>query len=323
MTASSTRTASTKKRSIAAVLNRLSASVRGQIFLCNLDAGIKASLVDPKSVADMFGRITASQLRNKHEDDILGHLATILQQPTRRLVLRNDRTSSFREFCNGDPLVTVMRQATFSSWYADPAALISGHAFSTHGPGASTTKYRLSAATNPICWVAPTHAFPSPAAFKRDAETARDSLGLVHHGKGASLVSFVFQPPAKHCYRPTAIESIPNARFRQHDPLNPSESRWGFTVDLARLDAAAGGSAITGLPELLLPTFRVADCHNVTFFISAKHFLTATQPLMTKSSFCIFCGEKLFRMLSPAFGERSIHETHSRARRGIRSIHSA
>lgn len=266
MTASSARTASAKKRSIAAVLNRLSASMRGQIFLCNLDGGIKYSLVDANSVADVFCRITASQLRNKHEDDILGHLASVLQHPTRRLVLRNDRTSSFPDFCNGDPLVTVMRQTTFFSWYADPAALISGHAFSTHAPGASTSKYRPSAATNPICWVAPTHAFPSPAVLKRDAETARDSLGLVHHGKGVSLVSFVFHPPSEHCYRPTAIESIPNARFRQQDPLNPSESRWGFTVDLARLDVATGGSAITGLPELLLPTSKVADCHNVTFF---------------------------------------------------------
>ncbi len=261
-----TRTISAQKRVIGTILNRLSASLRGQIFLCNLDASIENGLVDAKAVSGAFATVMPGCIRDKHEDDLLGHLRTVLQHPAQNLMLQHDQSPALTDFANSKPLVTVMRREDFETWYADPSDLISGHDFANRIPGSSTNKFSLSSTTNPVCWVAPTNAFSARAPLEKDAEAARDMLGLVHRGKQVSLVSLHFIPKSDRCFRPTAIESIPNARFRQLDPDHPLETRWGFTVDLELLDTTLPTVSLTGKPELVFPKIRLIDCMFVSFF---------------------------------------------------------
>jgi len=248
------------------ILDRLTASLRGQIFLCNLDAGITSGLIDAGSVYRVLKTVKARDVTRMHDSDLLGHLKALLQHPSANLMLRNDRTAHFSDFACGEPLVTTMRREDFDAFYAHSADLIGGHAFAVRTVGSSTVRFRPSATTNPVVWVAPRRCFVSRTIVQSDAEAVRDTLGLVHHGKRVPLVAMHFQPPSDSCFRPTAIEAMPNPRFRQNDPLAVGELRWGATVNLDLLDVASSGASVAGMPELALSRVGINTCSNVEFF---------------------------------------------------------
>lgn len=60
------------------VINRLTASIRGQIFLCNLSTGLDSWAIDPIAVRDIFDRIGATLgVDSMDEDDLLGALRVL------------------------------------------------------------------------------------------------------------------------------------------------------------------------------------------------------------------------------------------------------
>jgi len=246
------------------VILRLSASIRGQIFLCNLDAAIDEGLIAPLAVANALAKVKVRDIKLMHDMDLLGHLKGILQDPTIGMMLKHPRNSIYDEFLDGEHLVTVIRKVDFENYYSDPADLINGHAFDKIPAGAWTRLYRNSATTNNIFWAAPVSKF-DPDVLVRHAELARDELGLVHHKKEVELVSLHFKPSIANCYRPTIIEALPNSRFRQLNPNEPNETRWGFTVDLALLDAPPPTGNISGKPELVFSKVLLKDCNVFAF----------------------------------------------------------
>jgi hypothetical protein len=205
-----------------------------------------------------------------HEEDLLGHLKHVLQSPTANLALQHNRSAALDTFLQADQLITVMSWKDFEVYYADPAEMISGHNFAHKVIGAHTPRFRVSARTNWACWVAPKHAFGTTAITTQDAERARDTLGLVHIGKNRELVALHFETPRRVCYRPTAVDGLSNARFRQIDPGNPHEGRWGRTVDLSLLDLWTPGASIGGVPELLIPEMLLKDCSHASFYYLGK-----------------------------------------------------
>ncbi len=253
------------------VLNRLTASIRGQIFLCNLSAGLDSSAIDPIAVRDIFDRIGAVLgVDSMHEDDLLGALRDHIRRMRPDHSVRNDRSAHFDHFSDGDALLSVMRAVDFSTYYADSMTTISGHDSSPARPGSSTRNYRSIASTTVMTWVAPRRAFTDPGITEKDAEGVRDQLGLVHYGRGVALVAMHFYPTVKNCYRPTVFEAVPNARFRYISPQTSSESRWGYTVNLASLDSVEIGDDIKGTPELTMRAVAIADCNDVEFFQLGK-----------------------------------------------------
>ena len=249
-----------------ALLMRLTASVRGQLFLCNLDAAIQATLIDPTDVSRAIATIKLRDIKFMHEQNLLGHLRARFQDASFGLILKHQRFAIFDDFLSGKPVVTVMRRVDFEGYYADPSDLITGHDFAKSVVGSSTNRFRPSATTNQVFWAAPSSAFSPSATLEKDAEHTRDALGLVHLGKRLPLVALHFVPPRDRCYRPTAIEAIPNARFRQIDPGIPGEDRWGITIDLALLDVADAAATISGKPELIFSRVRLADSVVHAFF---------------------------------------------------------
>lgn len=255
-----------KRKRVRAVLDRLSASIRGQIFLCNMDAGIQLGLLAANRISKAISTIKLRDINVMHENTLLGHLKGVLQDPVGGLILQNDRSSAMPPFAAGKPLVTVITRKDFEQFYAYPPDLISGHDFANYVPGAYTTRFGSLAATKGFFWAAPTSSFSSSFGLTRTAEVPRDALGLVHYGKGIALVALHLTPPPTACYRPTVLEANPNARFRQNNPNAPHETRWGFTVDLALLDGASPPASISGKPELLLAGFPLNQCASVMFY---------------------------------------------------------
>lgn len=252
------------------ILDRLSASIRGQIFLVNLDAGISDDLIKADLVSLALRGVRTRDIASMHEEDLLGHLKHVLQSPTANLVLQNDCSAALDTFLRADRLITVMSWKDFETYYADPAEMISGHDFARKVIGAYTPRFRVSARTNWVCWVAPKHTFSTTDTITRDAELSRDTLGLVHIGKNRELVALHFETPRRVCYRPTALEGLPNARFRQIDPGTPHEGRWGRTIDLSLLDLWTPGASIGGVPELLIPEVLLKDCSHASFYYLGK-----------------------------------------------------
>lgn len=252
------------------ILRRLSASIHGQIFLLNLDAGIADGLIKADLVSLALKVLRTRDINLMHEKQLLGRLKQILQSPTATLALQHDHSADMDTFLKGDHLITAMSWQDFKTWYDDPAAMISGHDFARKVIGAHTIRFRVSAKTRWFCWVAPKYAFGATDTITRDAERARDALGMVDVGKSQELVALHFETPRRVCYRPTAVEALRNTRFRQIDPGTPHEGRWGRTVDLALLDSWTPGASIGGVPELLIPELLLKDCSHVSFYYLGK-----------------------------------------------------
>ena len=253
-------------KSVRRILEKLAGSLRGQIFLCNLDMGLRASMVQAGAVTNALNKVKMADIRLMHENNLLGHISSHLHSSAAALLLQNPRGSDYTAFASGGLAVSVLRRVDFETYYADPSDLISGHDFSKSTPGSSTLLFKRVAATNARFWAAPVSTFGPISIVENDAEKCRDLLGLVHYGRNVPLVAIHLLPPPNTCYRPTVIEAIPNARFRQLDPMTTPENRWGYTVDLELLNRNAVGARIFGMPELVFARASLADCGPVKFF---------------------------------------------------------
>jgi hypothetical protein len=258
------------RRKLEKILERLSGSTLGGIFLCNLEAALHSKLVDSARARAAFDTVDLKTVRKLRASQLLGHLKPTLQDPLRGLILQNDSTRHLDEFSPNKLLVTVMPHDTFDNYYAHPGDAMKGHdftgrLFASRVPGATTSRFALSAVTKPFAWVAPTSALPSVPYTTQTAEQVRDALGLVHFGKKTHLVALVFEPPTgSNCYRPTVVDANPNSRFRQINPEMPAPQKWGTTVDLDLLDRAPNLRApISGSPELTLSGVKLSGCGTV------------------------------------------------------------
>lgn len=231
-------------------LDRLLASTRGQIFLVNLHDALP--MLDATPVREALESVDTRRTKKMPETSYLTYLRDRLQDPIHELVLLNERTC-FTEFAPDGWIANVFSRDTFDSRYRDPKASISGHkAVLTHHPGEELIGIRPNVSTRDPFWIAPCSAVTPPTTLESDAETARDLLGLVHFRHNTALVSMrlKFAKPMK-VYKPTVIEANPNARFRQRDPIDPAETRWGKTVNLSSLSVDPILKDLGGVPEML------------------------------------------------------------------------
>lgn len=246
-----------------AVLGPLVSSMRGQIFLSNLEAALP--LLPLKSVRDALLSVQTKDARRMHEDDYLPHLRSRLQDLGFGLLL-NIKSPGFAQFSPDGWVVNVLPFVSYQAHYEDPVASLAGHTGLTKTPGTSTSNFRASAATAPFFWIAARAAIAPPEVARSNAQSARDLLGLVHYGMKSDLVAMHLRLTGPVVFRPTAIEANPNARFRHTDPKSPTETRWGRTIHLDLLEFFNPGDEIGGIPELVAYRTRLADCDSVEFY---------------------------------------------------------
>jgi hypothetical protein len=263
------------------LLDRLINSRRGRIFLCNLIAALDELLVDASHLNDALSGDLAEEKLWDSEDDLMECLRTKLRSFTRKLSRGHTSDGVPDEFSKSGPLLSVMSLTDYQSRYEPTVADTSGHDFPDPAkvqhlpPGWVSTQFREGSRRVFPFWVAPARSFAKQLDHN-DAETLRDVLGLVHRGDKVELIAMLFVPPAQQkCYRPTICHAMPNARFMQVHSKQ-SEDRWGFTVDLAKLDALihdAASSAdanLVGKPELVLEEMYLRDCSYVKFVSLGK-----------------------------------------------------
>ena len=103
------------------IINLLSASMRGQIFLCNLQSSLRAPLLDPKCVSSIFSSLNISDFLHKHEDSVLGLLRGKFQDNANKIYLTQDAAKNFYDFCGGGEIVTVITLDDYIDYYSDGA----------------------------------------------------------------------------------------------------------------------------------------------------------------------------------------------------------
>jgi hypothetical protein len=259
-----TRSGNGRER-VAAIVPRLKYSQRGQIFLCNLQAALGIPLIDAEHLCEVLLHEIEDDLDFKHDDELLACLKPFIGMLSRRAWEKRAERGIPPEFAPDELIVTVMRVEDFS-FYRDSEHAASNHDYDTglRNPGWSTERFDPDATTLPYFWAAPLHVLPSPV-DRSAAETVRNHLGLVHHGHGACLMALVLRvPDGQRWFRPTAVEASPNARFLQVHP-HETETRWGFTVDLGKLDIHDVGTSITGAPEIVVDRVTLGHCKRVRF----------------------------------------------------------
>jgi hypothetical protein len=109
--------------------------------------------------------------------------------------------------------------------------------------------------------------------FDERADTARDSLGLVHFGSSAQLIVIVFPSELAETRadrgRPTTVDAQGNPRFLCETSDKAWEPGWGRTADLA-----SPGSMAAGLPERVcgpLPASAAADLDVEVHLLGVVH----------------------------------------------------
>lgn len=256
-----------ERRHLGAVLAPLIHSVRGQIFLTNVADALP--LIDPKNVRRALLTVLPDNAKSMHEVNYLAHLKGILQNPAFGLKLQNEVTS-LGEFAADRWVVNVLPYVTYKARYEDSAAALRGHKPFDAKIGSEAVSFKVGASTAPFWWFAPRSSFPKPITAQQDAQGCRDLLGLVHYDELTPLVAMHMEVTAVQTYRPTIVEANPNARFRQIDPENPMEARWGRTVDLEKISLAKVGDGIGGVPELVAASMRLDAASKVGFFYLGK-----------------------------------------------------
>lgn len=250
-------------RHLHAVLDPLVHSVRGQIFLANfLDA---LPLLGAPELVNALMSIRSRDAKKMHEANYLAHVKATLHKPIFGQLLRNAVTS-FSEFAPDTWVVNILPYPSFKAYYEDPKASMSGHVPFGTTVGTKTNLFRADASTAPFWWIAPRYRFYPKEVPESRAQESRDMLGLVHYEATMPLVAMHISPGPGDFFRPTVVEANPNARFRQVDPFNPSEKRWGRTVDLEKLHTLPKGHDIGGLPELVAKQVRLAGAREVVFY---------------------------------------------------------
>lgn len=269
MTTRTKREARRERAHVSAVLAPLASSMRGQIFLSNLEAALP--LLPATKLRDAFLLVRTSDARRMHEEDYLAHLKLKLQDKSLGLLLTH-KSSAFAQFAPDGWVLNVLPFASYQGYYEDATAALTGHASLSKTPGKSTSVFRTTATTAAVVWIAARSSITPSELSRSNAEGARDLLGLVHYGAKTELVAMHLKLSALDVYRPTVVEANPNARFRHLDPINPTESRWGRTVDLDRLETAGPTDEIGGVSELVVSQTRLQDCAGVEF-----HYLGSTK----------------------------------------------
>ena len=246
-----------------AVLSPLVNSMRGQILLVNLHAGMK--LLRRESIKNALLSIRVSDARRMHEDDYLPHLKLTLQNPSFGLMLQH-RVSSLAVFASDSWIINVLPLPSYVAYYEDPSTAMSGHLAFNSKAGNIQTKFKPSASTAPAWWIAGRESVTPSTIAKSSAQESRDILGLVHYGDNVDLVSMHLELPGCDVYRPTFVEANPNARFRHINPNAPRENRWGGTVHLGKLRSFRPGDDIHGVPELVAAQVKLSNCRSVEFY---------------------------------------------------------
>lgn len=258
------------------VLRALFNSARGKIFICNLVSAAEEPqpLLDrPKlrALADLA--VQWPKLLGR-EEELMGAVRYEALKSKERIGTQHAYEGIPEEFSKRQRLISVITVSDYTAYYAKTRDRIIGFDFvdpKTPPPRDwKGTYFDDTAKTLFPFWAAPTHALPHPPKWD-DAEGIRDALGLVHRGKKKPLIAILFTPPEKHhCYRPTVLDAMPNARFMQRHPHMGKED-WGYTINLATLDAQvenelpADIKSLSGLPELVLDALNLRDCTDVEF----------------------------------------------------------
>jgi len=250
------------KNNITVILQQLGRSEVGNIFLVNLHCCLETNTLVATRVRAALGSVKSSISSSMSPANLLGHLKAVLQRKLFRLHLQINSEKAFAAFAGGGYLVTVMLYDDYDRYYADPSHRTFGHAFALKKPGEKSDRFLSTAKTNKAFWAAPVQEFPDIGLITSKAETARDVLGLAHLGTDKELIALHFIPSPAKCYRPTIVEAIPNSsRFRQTSARYPTETRWGYTVDLAKLESVSGPTDdITGVRELVFEQVLLQEC---------------------------------------------------------------
>jgi len=252
---------SSTRKNITVILQNLSRSEGGKILLLNLNCCLEKNMLVAKRVMTALESVKRSISASMSAANLLGHLKAVLQRRSFGLHLQHNRDDDFLAFASTGYIVTVMLYDDYGRFYADPSHSTYGHAFAHKTPGTKSGSFLSTARTNEVFWAAPVPTFPDPTVVTSNAEAARDILGLVHYGARKELIALHFVPSPARCYRPTVIEAISNSRFRQTSPLYPAEIRWGYTVDMAKLEAGTGPKDdITGVPEFVFEQVLLKEC---------------------------------------------------------------
>lgn len=259
--------ASITRRHLIKIMSPLVSSMRGQILLLNLDVALP--MLEAVAVRAALLSVSPKDASRMHEEDYLPHLKAKLQAPAVGLAFRCKATS-FPDFAPDGWVVNVLPFASYRAYYEHPSAALVGHIALNAKVGNSTGSFSPVASTAPMWWMAARNSVHPPKDVRSDAQAARDALGLVHYGADLELVAMHLQPISPDIYRPTVVEANPNARFRHRDPLNPTESRWGKTIHLDRLETSPASGDIGGVPELVSSQTELKHCTAVEFHYLGK-----------------------------------------------------
>lgn len=256
-----------ERKHLQIVFTPLLHSIRGQLFLINLADALQ--FLDPPSLLNAFQSVRVADAKRMHEADYLSHLKGVLQRPTHRQLLRN-LSASYDAFAADKWVVNVLPYVSYKTYYEDSVAALSGHVPFDAAIGTCATTYKEGSSTAAFWWIAPRSSFPRHATVQSEAQTCRDILGLVHYDDLTPLVAMHIKKDVCRVFRPTVVEANPNARFRQIDPSNPTETRWGRTVNLEKLGNQSVGGEIGGLPELAAERINLSDSTEVSFYYLGK-----------------------------------------------------
>ena len=270
------------------VIDRMLQCTAGQIVACNIVAGIDNGLIRrrlAKEAFDWLGRLAGFQPRYQTPRELVKALVVLrggdFPESVKRLApspefrLRGDATIDPRDLTGS---VSCILPAWLLNRLIAPSDLErlrgEGLVFPSSNQGFRSTatieRWRRMPAVkrrvrfNPNAALGRRHSVVwftrrrdlAAALGRRDrrdsAQRARDSLGLVHHGRGVVLAALHF--PARifehqASARPAFTDAADHRRFRTWPDGRRAQSNrsWGYTVDLHALDR--GAASADGCPE--------------------------------------------------------------------------
>jgi len=263
------------------MLDRLTVSERGRVFICNLEVALREPCLDLKRLGDLLREAISDDELHDREDEMLGRLRREVQHERSGAWLKWKYDGIPPDFAPAGKLFTVMTMKDYYSYYSIPGERGEGYDFPEWPSEArlpftwKSEEFRPSAGRGYHIWVAPTNSYSISGNL---ADRLRDLLGLVHRGSYENLVVMEFTPPSGHaCFRPLVFDAVPNQRFLQTHP-NVADKRFGRTVDLMKLEvltrthgpnvpsANYHDEPLEGLPELVLDKVLLSACTNVRFY---------------------------------------------------------
>ena len=272
----------------AQVIDRMLQCTTGQIVACNIVAGVDNGLIGPslaKEAFDWLGRLAAFRPRYQAPQELVKALVVLRDGDFPPIVkglahppefrLRGDATIDPQDLKGS---VSCVLPASLLNQLIAPDELerlrAEGFVFPSSGRGFRSTAIverwrRMPAAKrrvrfdpnatlgrrHSVVWFTRRRDLSAALGHRvrRDrAQRARDSLGLVHHGRDVVLAALHF--PARifehrTSARPAFTDAADHRRFRAWPDSRRarSDGRWGYTVDLRALDR--GAASADGCPE--------------------------------------------------------------------------